>query len=119
MQGLQEGLVVANICIRQVPSHLHGPPAQVPRLNQVSLQPADHVQGEKAGESDRLEANMRTLALRPGTGRNRIGQSGKAGPLGAAMGLLVLGSDSLKMLSFVLITGKQLTFSATSHIHTL
>lgn len=84
MQCLQEGLVVATICIRQVPSHLHGPPAQVPRLNQVSRQPADHVKGEKPGESDRLEANMRTLALHPGTGRNRIGQSGKARPFSRA-----------------------------------
>lgn len=36
-QGLQEGQVVASICIQQVANHLHGPEAQVSHLDQVFL----------------------------------------------------------------------------------
>ena len=58
--------------------------AQVPHCDQVLLQPAAYIQEEKAGESDCLEANMRTLALHPGTRRNRIGQTGVARPFSQA-----------------------------------
>lgn len=70
------------------------------------------MQGDKEGESDCLEANVRVLASRLGARRNRIGQSGmtgvhSAGPLGTAKSLPgILGSDSLKMFSSALLIGR-------------
>lgn len=36
-QSFCEGLVVARVCVQQVPDHLHCPTAQVPDLDQVLL----------------------------------------------------------------------------------
>lgn len=53
-QGFHEGLIVASICVEQVPDHLHGPEAQVPHLDQVLLH---RPSVEREGRGVRTSAN--------------------------------------------------------------